>query len=843
MTKTDIEVYFDDPRLEMTHLGRLFVRLVFYSTYGLLIAACVTFLLSDIEWLFWAGVLILVILLDRIKHFKNGNYSLLRKLDAKVNIANYMTPMSFMMIEYAYERALMSGGNFYLFLLKRLIEKKNIKEGLIRMDLDIEEVENKIEEELNESLEIKKYRGTKEEIRQSLREEIEKISSIAFEQAFLDDDGYIDPHDIFSALSFCESDGVQKILKFFDINPGDLRHALIFGEYRYSFFLSYLPVNLGGFANKPYKVRHRIMNRAWTARPTPILDQFSVDITDLARTGKVGLLIGHKDEYSRMVDILSRPSRPNVLLIGDPGAGKETLINHLAFKISKDEVPVELFDKRLVMLQVGSLVAGAEMSELQKRISQIVDEIIQAGNVILYIPELHNLVKTSGKTALNAADILLPAIASSAFSVVGATNPQEYKKSLEPQVDFIKAFENINIQEITPEQATKLLVYEAIILERQYRTKITFGAVKQAVLLASKYFRDKLLPSSAEDLLKEALSNAKDKGDKILSSDDIIDVAQRRVSIPLRQAKQAEAEKLLNMEALIHERLVDQEEAVRAVSRALREYRSGLSRKGGPIATFLFVGPTGVGKTELSKILASIQFGSKEAMTRFDMSEYQDKQSISRFIGASDGSTSGMLTEAALKNPYSLILLDEFEKAHPDILNLFLQVFDDGRLTDNMGRVVDFQNTIIIATSNAHSTFIKEEIDRGSVMSSISEVLKKKLTEYFRPELINRFSGIIVFKSLSESDIIAVTAILLKEFVNDIKTSHRIEISFSDKVIEKIAEWGYDPSFGARPLRGVISERIRGVLAEKILKKEIDRGSRIKVELEGEELKYIIPHP
>ena len=840
MTKNDIEVYFNDPRLEMTHLGRLFVRLVFYTTYGLMIAACITFLLSDIVWLFWVGALILIVLLDRIKHFKNGNYSLLRKLDKKVNIANYMTPMSFMMIEFAYERALISGGNFYLFLLKRLIEKKDIREGLVRMDLNIEEVENKIEEELNESLEIKKYRGTNEENKASLKEEIEKILSIAFEQAFLDDDGYIDPRDIFSALSFCESDGVLKILKFFDINPGDLRHAMIFGEYRYNLFRSYLPVNLGGFANKPYKIRHRIMNRAWTAKPTPILDQFSIDITDLARTGKVGLLIGHRDEYARMTDILSRPSRPNVLLIGDPGAGKESIINHLAFKISKDEVPAELFDKRLVMLQVGSLVAGAEMSELQKRLNNIVEEIVQAGNIILYIPELHNLVKTSGKTVLNAADILLPAIASSAFSVVGATNPQEYKRSLEPQVDFIKAFENINVQEILPEQATQLLVYEALILERQYRTKITFGAIKQAVLLASKYFRDKLLPASADDLLKEALSNAKDKGDKTLSSDDVIDVAQRRVSIPLRQAKQVEAEKLLNMEALIHERLVDQEEAVKAVSRSLREYRSGLSRKGGPIASFLFVGPTGVGKTELSKILASIQFGSKNAMTRFDMSEYQDKQSISRFIGSSDGSMSGMLTEAILKNPYSLILLDEFEKAHPDILNLFLQVFDDGRLTDNMGRTVNFENTVIIATSNAHSNFIKEEIDKGSAMSSIAETLKKKLTEYFRPELINRFSGIIVFKSLSESDIFAVTKILLKEFTNDIKTSHRIEISFSDEVVAKIAEWGYDPAFGARPLRGVISERIRGVLAEKILKKEIDRGSNIKVELDGEELKYII---
>ena len=296
----------------------------------------------------------------------------------------------------------------------------------------------------------------------------------------------------------------------------------------------------------------------------------------------------------------------------------------------------------------------------------------------------------------------------------------------------------------------------------------------------------------------------------------------------------------MNLESLIHERLIDQEEAVKAVSRALREYRSGLSRKGGPIASFLFVGPTGVGKTELSKILANIQFGSKDAMIRFDMSEYQEKQSISRFIGSPDGSTSGALTDAVIQKPYSLVLLDEFEKAHPDILNLFLQVFDDGRLSDNTGRIADFQNTIIIATSNANSNFIKESIDAGKTIAEISDVLKKKLTEYFRPELINRFSGIILFKNLSQSDIISVAGLLLKELADDLKENQNIYISFSTEAVEKIAEWGYDPAFGARPLRGVISEKIRSVLAEMILKDEIIRGKSININLKGEDLEFAV---
>ncbi|TSC96120.1 MAG: Uncharacterized protein Athens101426_474 [Parcubacteria group bacterium Athens1014_26] len=422
--------------------------------------------------------------------------------------------------------------------------------------------------------------------------------------------------------------------------------------------------------------------------------------------------------------------------------------------------------------------------------------------------------------------------------MIGTTYPREYKQTIEPQSDFAEAFEVIRVEEISSADATRILVYESIILERQFRIMITFGAVKQAVALASKYFRDKLLPSSARELLKEVISNARDRKVKVLTSDDVINIAQRRVDIPLKQAKADEAQKLLNLESIIHERLIDQEEAVSAVSRSLREYRSGLARKGGPIAAFLFVGPTGVGKTELSKIIANIQFGSKDAMIRFDMSEYQDKQSVFRFIGSPDGTMTGSLTDAVLAKPYSLVLLDEFEKAHPDILNLFLQVFDDGRLTDNFGRIADFQNTIIIATSNAHSDFIKTEIENGKAMAEISDNLKKKLTEYFRPELINRFSNIIVFKSLSPDDIISVTGILLKDLSEEVKQSQQVELVFSDEAIKEIARLGYDPVFGARPLRGVISEKIRSVLAEKILKNEIVKGSKISVEIENNNLVF-----
>ncbi|MBU4264319.1 MAG: AAA family ATPase, partial [Proteobacteria bacterium] len=401
---------------------------------------------------------------------------------------------------------------------------------------------------------------------------------------------------------------------------------------------------------------------------------------------------------------------------------------------------------------------------------------------------------------------------------------------------FIEAFEKINVSDISLAETMRLLVYESLILERQFKIRINFNAIKQAVILASKYFRNKAILPSSEELLKESLSNAREREDMILNGEDVIDVAQRKVSIPLKRAEEAEASKLLNLENIIHEKYVNQEEAVKSVSKSLREYRSGLSRKGGPIASFLFVGPTGVGKTELSKLLSDIQFGSKDTMIRFDMSEYQDKQSIFRFIGSPDGSMSGGLTDAVIKKPYSLILLDEFEKAHPDILNIFLQVFDDGRLTDNFGRVVDFSNTIIIATSNAHSNFIKESIEQGRSMPQLSEELKKKLTGYFKPELINRFSEIIVFKSLSQENIMSIAKILLKDFSQGLKKTHNVEMEFTDEAIRKIAEWGYDPVFGARPLRGVISDKIRSILAKKILKNEIEKGSMLLVSVKEEKL-------
>ena len=823
----------------MTIAGRILVRSLSYISYCALIALTAILLLpggGKPEWFLWLGLLFVLFLADRMLHYGHADRSLERLAHkGEVNVAHYLTPQSYSLIERSFERSRMAGGDFFLHLLRQLIKKKEILESLARIDVNARELRQAIENELYQSA---KKRHTHEE----LLKISERLAIEAFKKALKSGSRFVEPKDIFSALTEAHSEHVTKIFLLFNINAADLEAALIFSRFKSPWHRLRLPQTLEGFSHRSRprrEAKRHVMNRAWTARPTPTLDTYGTDYTDLARLSKIGFLIGHEREYAQMIDALSRPGIANVLLIGDPGAGKETLIAHLASEMVRDRVPSSLFDKRLVALKIGSITAGVNEGELSGRLNKIVEEITAAGNIILYIPDIHDLVKTGGAGAMSAADILLPAIMNGTFPVIGATYPREFKQYVEQKTEFREAFEIVRIEEISESEAIKILTYESLLLEREYRLVISFGAIKQAVVLAHKYFRDKLLPGSAEELLKAALADAREQRAKVLSPEFVIKMAEQRVNIPIHRAGKAEAEKLLNLEKVIHERLVDQTEAVDAVARALREYRSGISRRGGPIAAFLFVGPTGVGKTELAKTLAHIQFGSEGAMVRFDMSEYQDHESVYRFIGAPDGSQGGTLTDAILQKPFSLILLDEFEKAHRDILNLFLQVFDDGRLTDSTGRTVDFKNTILIATSNALSDFIKTEIEKGRPIAEIADELKKKLAGFFPPELVNRFSDVIVFKNLSMEDTVAIARLQLGKLKERVVEAQGITLKFDEALVRKIAEWGYSPIFGARPLRNVISEKLQGVLAEKILRNEISKGETLRITLEGEEVRFV----
>ncbi len=829
-----LNIYFNEPLLRMNAAGRFAVRFTTYFAYGVMVAATVALFMSDISELRAAGWLVALFLGDRLLHIGEAGRSLARAPSGKVNVADYVSPAALAILDYARRRTAALSGNVYWHIFERLFARKDVVEIVRRLDAKPEEVLMNVLERIGRA-----QSGAKV-AREEAVAKIQALVFSAFDIAQRSGEMFIEPRDLLAALAAVDDNDIKTIFELFGIAPQDVEIAVAFGVVTRSFAgLSILPATLSGLAiGKAFRARHRVMNRAWTARPTPTLDNFGDDLTDAARQEKIGFLIGHEAEYNRVVDVLSRPSYPNVLLIGEPGIGKETMIAHLAFQIAKDRVPAALFDKRLVSLQLSSLVAGADPAELRSRVQRIIDEVAMAGNVILYIPDIHLLTKTSGPQSLSLADLLMPAIKNDMFSVIGATYPKEYKQYVEPLSDFTEAFDAIRVEEISEAEAQRILTYQAIILEKQYRVTISFGAIKKAVSVAHKYLAATPLPSSAANLLKEALAVAAQRGAKILTPNDVVDIAEHKVNIPIHTAGKEEAEALLNLEQIIHKKYIDQDDAVGAVSRALREYRSGLSRKGGPMASFLFVGPTGVGKTELAKILAKIQFGSVEAMVRFDMSEYQDKQSFFRFIGSPDGNVSGTLTDAVLQKPYGIILLDEFEKAYSDILNLFLQVFDDGRLTDNLGRTVDFQNTIIIATSNAHSDYIKQQIEAGQAMTELSAELKKKLSDVYKPELLNRFSGIIVFRTLAPEHIAQIASLQLQDLAVAVKEAQGIDLAWDDAVTAEVARLGYDPVFGARPLRGVISDKLRSVLAEKILRGEVGRGDMVRVQLDGDQFVF-----
>ena len=824
-----IEVRY--PPFRMTAVGRLTVRIISVSAELILFAAAILMLLGELRPLRAAGILIPFLLIDLFKARKRGQKALPHLPPAAagkpktktINAAQYAAPSALHLLERALDANAVGDDSFELTLLSLALRRREIREALRRMDKKPDDITAKIKEHRAQT-EVSAA-GADARARRA-----EALLAAAFARTKAAGGDYIEPKDIVGAVLRSEELSIQKINRLFDLNPDDLEVAMAFAKLRAQTRrrAGFLPRALIGFAGSAHKKRLRQMNRAWTARPTPFLNRFGTDLTALAEENAVGLLIGHEKEYSRLVDILARPGRANVLLIGDPGAGKTTLLEHLAYEIKRDRVPKPLFDKRLISIDVATITAGAADAEAEGRVQTMIAEASRAGNVILHIPNIETMLR-GGAGRASYAEVIIPALQSDAISIIGDTTPKKYKEAFEGEAGMGEHFEAVRMEELSELEAVRYLSYEALILEAKYKIIITLGALKEAVAIAHKYFRAKLLPSSASDLLREALAMAVGQGKKEMTVADIVAAAERRTNIPLETASGGEAEKLLAFEKEVHTRFIDQEEAVSAVARALREYRAGLSRKGGPLATFLFVGPTGVGKTELSKQVARLQFGSEKAMVRLDMSEYQNRENIYQLIGSPKGEIGGALTDAVSEKPYSLILLDEFEKAHPDILNLFLQVFDDGRLTDSIGRTVDFQNTIIIATSNAHSNFIKEEIEKGTPYAALAEDIKKKLAEFFKPELLNRFSGIVVFKPLRREDITAIAQLMAVDLAETVDEASGIELTIEELALEKLAELGFDPVFGARPLRGVFSEKIKSVLAEKILKEEIKRGAAVAV--------------
>ena len=645
---------------------------------------------------------------------------------------------------------------------------------------------------------------------------------------------------------------------------------------------------------------------------TPTLDEFGVNLTNLAAEGKLDPVVGRQSEIERVIQILGRRTKNNPVLIGEPGVGKSALAEGLAQRIANEDVPDLLEEKRVVTLDIGLLVAGTKYrGEFEERLKKIMDEIRQASNVILVIDEVHTLIGAgAAEGAIDAANILKPALARGELQCIGATTLDEYRKHIERDAALERRFQPVMVGEPSVEETIEILYGLRERYEKHHKLKILDESLEAAAKLSDRYISDRYLPDKAIDLIDEAGSRVRlinsqlppaakeldkelrqvlrdkdyavrgqdfdkagelrdremdlkaqiksiaqsqkaeseDKSDSpSVTEDDIAHIVASWTGVPVSKLTESESEKLMHMEETLHQRLVGQDEAVRAVSRAIRRARVGLKNPNRPIASFVFSGPTGVGKTELTKALASYFFGSEEAMVRLDMSEYMERHTVSKLIGSPPGyvgyNEGGQLTEAVRRRPYTVILFDEIEKAHPDVFNMLLQILEDGRLTDAKGRTVDFKNTLLIMTSNIGSKVIEKgggglgfdfaENEADSQYNRIRSLVNEELKQYFRPEFLNRLDEIIVFRQLSKDEVKEISELLLKEVFGRLEEKG-IALELTDRFKERLVEEGYNPSYGARPLRRAIMRLLEDTLSEEILTKRIKEGDTAVVDVDEE---------
>lgn len=581
------------------------------------------------------------------------------------------------------------------------------------------------------------------------------------------------------------------------------------------------------------------MNRAMTSVATPVLDAVSEDLTTSAVGGQLPLMVGREAELDELLRVIEG-GRQSVVLVGSPGVGKTTLLAGLAERMVKEEVPRVLQDRRLVRVSIPHLVSGADASQAQERLLMVLSEVARSRNIVLAFTDIDQLVGNDADASDLAATLVDFLSRTGTFAIATAT-PQAYASQVERSV-LGRVFQKVDILE--PDQASAILMLESKMggIEYEHQVIFSYEAVERAVTLPDRYMHETYLPHKAIEVAREtALQVAKDRGkDALVTGEDVAAIVSAKTGVPTASVElssasgaQEEAKKLLGLEERLHDRVIGQDEAVHALSAALRRARTQLKSESRPTATFLFLGPTGVGKTQLAKTLAQTYFGSEDAMIRLDMSEYQDASSIHRLLGAPGSGAGGLLTESVRKQPFAIVLLDEFEKAHPDILNIFLQVFDDGRLTDATGRTIDFTNTIIIATSNVGTTYIQDAIGRGETREAIkTRLIEAELRGVYAPELLNRFDGIIVFASLTPADVEAITRLFLREVAARLEPKG-IGFRASDAAVSDLATRGFDPAFGARPLRRLVQEEVDDAIATALLSGQVRRRDTIVLEPEG----------
>lgn len=569
-----------------------------------------------------------------------------------------------------------------------------------------------------------------------------------------------------------------------------------------------------------FTVRHlKGVNRGWLGTPTPTLDLVGNDLTRQATSKGFADLIRESGILQDVVNILSQQTGRNVILVGSPGSGKTAMLKFLAKQIVSGDAPEALATKRLVLLDLTKLLSGINtQGELAERIKAIFEEVGFSQNIIIAIEEIHELGMGEVGSSLNLFSLMQAYFESDTFQFIGTTEAANYSKVLEKNGSFARIFRKIELLPASPADTLKILEYRAIESERKDKIKITFVALKTAVEFAQKFIYDRVLPDSAISILKESLTQSVNRW---VTKDIVKKVISERVKVPLMEVGTAEKLKLLNLEEEIHKRLIDQEQAVKVVADTLRRSVTGLREEARPIGSFLFVGPTGAGKTELAKTLADVYFKPPGAYIRFDMSEYQNPESVNRLIGGEN--QEGQLTEAVRQRPYALLLLDEFEKADPKILTLFLQVLEDGRLTDSSGRMIVFTNTIIIATSNAGSLTIAQGLESGKNFIEIDKQINEELLKVFKPELVNRFDEVVLFKPLSPGDLQKIVKIKLATLQKQMKEKGYL-IEFDESLIGEFAKRGFDPVMGARPLRRLLQDTLEAKLSRLILENKLIKG-------------------
>jgi len=728
----------------------------------------------------------------------------------KINVSYYTSPTFKEIITLAKEK-------FFSLppmasLLMACLSNKQIKNYLSKLEISDKEIKE-IKEKIISLFENQNNQNKKFVF--SLKEYLNQISPCLIEKAKNLNLNYINEAALFIVLIENHLE-IEEIFKEYKITKKDLEIVLKISQPKKK---TSVLKGLSSLERNIFKIKEEIKtNPSLTSRPTPLLDKYGLDFTELAQSLKIGIMIGHEEEYNRLLNILTREGKRNVLLIGPEGIGKETIVSFLAYNIVRGNSPKELLYHRLIHFSLASFLSSEkDYVSFFNILKKIVEEIILNKDLIIYFKDFYLFKIFSDKSGFSALEVLRPLFDSPFIKIIADSPLSEYHRHLENHPVVKENFDIVEVKEITSDQALEILAFRVLELEEKRKVNISYRAIKRSIFLAQKFLKNIPLPGSAESILNEAIEGVKKYGKKDLKEEDIINLVSEKTEIPLEIAKGEEKEKLLNLEELIHQYIIDQEEAVHLVSSYLRQYRAGLSESQKPIGVFLFVGPTGVGKTELAKTLAKVYFGNEKLIVRFDMSEYHDPKSIFRLIGDPEGNIEGELTESVKRKPYSLLLLDEFEKAHLKVLDLFLQVFDEGRLTDNMNQVIDFTNTIIIATSNARSDYLKDQLERGVNYEILKEEFKKVLLDYFKPELLNRFDEVIIFKPLDEENIKKIVKLKLEILKQQVKERHFIELEFKEEVIQKLAQIGYNPILGARPLNSVIRKFIKDPLAQTIL--------------------------